>query len=212
MKTPFEDKELFHAYLCEGDERYFKELLNEFNNQNKNQFSDSDIIIREFELFGIDDSRDITRLANLKTLQKQQLFFLRFDSITNQAQDALLKLLEEPPINTHFILVTKYISYLRGTFLSRCRIIYSNFARDYTSDAEKFMQMSFQDRIKYVDKIVKNKNYTKIEQLFESLEVFLSKSVIENKDKLHILYELKKAFKSPGASLKRILHTLATIL
>ncbi len=45
------------------------------------------------------------------------------DTMNHAAQNALLKILEEPSLNVYFILVTKKIMVLLPTILSRCRVL-----------------------------------------------------------------------------------------
>ena len=46
-----------------------------------------------------------------------------YESITKEAQNALLKVLEEPPANTLIIILTLKKEFLLPTILSRCKII-----------------------------------------------------------------------------------------
>ncbi|MFK8022024.1 MAG: hypothetical protein AB8B86_19870, partial [Pseudomonadales bacterium] len=46
------------------------------------------------------------------------------DCLNNNAADALLKCLEEPPAHTYFILVTAFASRLPATVRSRCRLLF----------------------------------------------------------------------------------------
>jgi len=46
------------------------------------------------------------------------------DKMNNAASNALLKILEEPPSHTHFILIAEQISTVLPTILSRCQLMY----------------------------------------------------------------------------------------
>jgi DNA polymerase-3 subunit delta' len=48
------------------------------------------------------------------------------DTMNEQAQNAFLKMLEEPPVNTFFILIAENINSLLATIVSRCRNIWLN--------------------------------------------------------------------------------------
>ena len=53
----------------------------------------------------------------------RMVLILNADLMNTQAQNALLKMLEEPPEKTFFILIANKISYLVPTIISRCRKI-----------------------------------------------------------------------------------------
>jgi DNA polymerase III delta prime subunit len=76
----------------------------------------------------INSIRDLRSSIYLKSNKNRQKVILIFDSHflsfgQGEAANALLKLLEEPPQNTLFILVTDHINLLLNTINSRCQII-----------------------------------------------------------------------------------------
>jgi len=74
---------------------------------------------------GIDKIRDLRSWLTIKStssLPKVALIESAV-SLTESAQNALLKTLEEPPENTFVILVASRISFLLPTVISRCQII-----------------------------------------------------------------------------------------
>jgi len=76
----------------------------------------------------INSIRDLRKNIYLKSNNKKRKIILIFDSHflssgQGEAANSLLKLLEEPPKNTSFILVTDYINRLLTTITSRCQNI-----------------------------------------------------------------------------------------
>ena len=73
----------------------------------------------------VDDIREMIRISGERTLEGGVRVFMIFDAdkMTPQAQNSLLKTLEEPPENTHIILVTDHAENLLTTVHSRCRTI-----------------------------------------------------------------------------------------
>lgn len=70
---------------------------------------------------GVDDARTFKDLVTFKIFDTYRVIILdECHMFTKQAQAALLKLIEEPPKNTVFILVTTDVSRLEATMLSRC--------------------------------------------------------------------------------------------
>ncbi len=74
---------------------------------------------------GIQEIRDINKFAQHPPLQheQKQIIILNADTLTVEAQNALLKLLEEPPEYTQMILCAPHTQSFLDTILSRCHII-----------------------------------------------------------------------------------------
>ncbi len=75
---------------------------------------------------GIDISRQIQSFLSTTPLsQPQKLVIINFaHNLTHQAQNALLKTLEEPPSYAQIILLANNTAKILPTILSRCQIIY----------------------------------------------------------------------------------------
>jgi DNA polymerase III subunit delta' len=78
------------------------------------------------------DNKQLISIAQIRELGHQisnrsneakyrMVLILNADLMNHQAQNALLKMLEEPPLNTFFILIAKKISLFLQTITSRCR-------------------------------------------------------------------------------------------
>ncbi len=85
-----------------------------------------DIIFWDFpEAIGIDRIRDLQSRLKLRPLNLPRKFAVicRAENLTIEAQNALLKLLEEPPGDTIIILLSPTEELILPTIVSRCRII-----------------------------------------------------------------------------------------
>jgi DNA polymerase III delta prime subunit len=78
-----------------------------------------DARIERYERFGIGDVRSLKVRAYTAPLGPRQVFVLVMGHISHDAQHALLKLLEEPPAVTHFVLIVPDAHLLLGTVRSR---------------------------------------------------------------------------------------------
>jgi len=75
---------------------------------------------------GIDEIRNTIRQTRLisATADSYKLIVLdKAETMTAEAANALLKILEEPPKNTLFILLAENINYLPSTVISRCQLL-----------------------------------------------------------------------------------------
>ncbi len=145
----FGNKEnLHHAYLIEGSFEdslggVLEYLENELNFSLKNN---PDFYRGEFDTFGIDDGRMINELQSKKTLSEKdpksfgsgkQIFIIKTNFITREAQNSLLKMFEEPTVDTHFFILMNSGEVLLPTLRSRLMIIKSEVS---SSLQEKFVQ------------------------------------------------------------------------
>ncbi len=87
------------------------------------------------------------------------------DSLTLEAQNALLKVLEEPPKETHFYLVTQQASQLLTTIQSRCQIV----RFDSAEPANKETNQPLQTIDNKIDRQLIN-NYTAAIKLAEKIK------------------------------------------
>lgn len=115
---------------------------------------------------------------------KYKFYIIKFsDYLTLQAQNAFIKILEEPPRKVVFILLCESSGNLLDTVISRCEIfkIFSNLKKNLNNEnfklAEKIMQASMEENkieiFKYISQIPSDRVYLK--SLIESiLENFIS--------------------------------------
>jgi len=92
----------------------------------KNKIDKFDISILSFEkLVGIEDVRNVQKKLILKPLKSKEKAVILDGSngLTIEAQNALLKVLEEPPANTIIYVTTPNKDLLLPTILSRCQTI-----------------------------------------------------------------------------------------
>lgn len=83
-------------------------------------------IIEPNPTLGISQIRQLTHSLKLKPFEggERLVIFKHIDMATLEAQNALLKLLEEPPERTYIIATTSAVGRIIDTIVSRCKIIY----------------------------------------------------------------------------------------
>ncbi len=115
---------MHHAYIYEGPMSLHEQLA--FDACTRFQFernpstalgaSNPDVHIEQWEKFGIDEARELSQQAALKSTGGRGLFVLSIAQITSEAQQALLKLFEEPVQGTIFVVLVPH-----GTLLPTLR-------------------------------------------------------------------------------------------
>lgn len=111
-----------------------------------------DVRIFESEEFKIEDAKNVIAEAYISSTREK--FVVLIGKIFNkEAQNALLKVLEEPPHNIHFLLFVPYKNTLIPTIRSRMQVI----------NKTQFIP------IQPLELDVKNLNYAKIDEFLRSL-------------------------------------------
>jgi DNA polymerase-3 subunit delta' len=86
---------------------------------------DVGLVVAPKRVLRVEQMRHIEREANYRPFEGQARFFLVEDAekFNEQAANALLKILEEPPPTSHIILLTARPDFLLPTIRSRCQLI-----------------------------------------------------------------------------------------
>lgn len=120
-----------HAYLLIGGDPVKAELVSILEKNHKIRArGNPDFSIRTYETFTIDDARELKSSAGTRPVGSEKdsgrgkkVFIIQMNAITVEAQNALLKLLEEPPEYAHFFLLVPSAHLLLPTVKSRLSAI-----------------------------------------------------------------------------------------
>lgn len=119
-----------HANLIVGNDGIGKSVVAKYiSNQiiEERDNAESVDIVRYYpssSSFGVDDVRNIINEVNKKPYESDRkvLILYRCDKLTDQAQNALLKTIEEPPKGVYLILLSDSLEVILDTIKSRCQI------------------------------------------------------------------------------------------
>lgn len=144
-----------HAYCMSGDVLKCCEGVRDWCVQKEKIAiqGNPDFVELSYDTFGIDDGRDLQRLQSRRPLGEKKVFVVSFNFITREAQNALLKVLEEPSSDTHFFIVTPTLEALLPTVRSRVIHIEGS-VRNANTDAQVFISSGVGERMKAVEGIV----------------------------------------------------------
>lgn len=126
------------------------------------------------ENFTIDEARALKSEHFLKAVGEtgHSFFIVSFDSIGSEAQQALLKVFEDPVAGSHFFVIAPSLRGLLPTLLSRFVVLHLPRIVPDTSRAEKFAQSSPPARLKHIKKIVEDKDKVAAIAFLNELETF----------------------------------------
>ena len=201
---------IHHTYICTGDRGLLLGQITKFAEDELGILtrSNPDFWIGEFESFGVEDSRYIKGLQKHTSVASLQVFVIATYSMTREAQNAFLKVTEEPSKNTCFFFIVPSSEIMLPTMLSRAVHVVEQKGRHVdVSDAELFIGSTFSKRMKIVDSFVKNNKKGEILSFINHLEYLLA--VDKNPVSLHAVYETRKKIYGRSPSVKTILEHLA---
>ncbi len=169
-----------HAYVAEGDREagirsareYARKELGLSGEQNP------DVVVFQYGLFSVDDAREVARFASSSPVAGDvKMIIIAATRIFHEAQNALLKLFEEPPAGTTMVLVVPSLGQLLPTL--RSRVIAFKSGVQGSEPAKDFLALDSSGREKFITKLLDRTKGDKDEdkqaargellQLFESL-------------------------------------------
>jgi hypothetical protein len=143
---------LGHAYLLLGETNFVRPILTEHLSSIGVQITGNpDFHIHQDEMFGIDEARLLTNRALGRAFGERKVFVLAPVRFSIEAQNALLKTLEEPTPNTHFFVLARDEASIIPTLRSRMqtlRISGEEFLSP-TNEAESFLDLPLKDRLEF---------------------------------------------------------------
>jgi len=159
------------------------------------------------KIMGIEDVRNIQKAILLKPFRgkTKAVVIDAYESITTEAQNALLKILEEPPANTVLIILTAKKDLILPTIISRCKVLFLQedeikLTENDLSELEKTLNTLLSgkigDRLKIAQDVTKNKDDSAL--WLERMAIFVKNKLIkenENPKNLSFLKELQKTYK-----------------
>ncbi len=170
------------------------------------------------ENFTIDEARAMKSLHFLKAVgvAGHSFFIVSFDSIGSEAQQALLKVFEDPVAGSHFFVIAPSLRGLLPTLLSRFVVLHLPRIVPDTSRAEKFAKSSPPARLKHIKKIVEDKDKVEALNFLSELETFYVSLL--RADNLSVAPALEKIvsarnfLQTRSPSVKMLLENLALVL
>jgi DNA polymerase III delta prime subunit len=174
----------------------------------------ADIVHIIRDSFSIADARELTAQALMKPfLDDLRVFVIVTHEINLEAQNALLKLFEEPPQHAVFHLVVPQNAFLLPTLRSRLSVVLSHKAEQTSSTSfEAFMKATYAERIAKIALMTKEKDTQWITELLRGCEQWIETDVINRTSELRTLLFVREHIDRKGSSAKMLLEALALSL
>jgi hypothetical protein len=205
---------LHHAHIVISDFDSIEDEILEVveNNLNVKTKANEFFYFQKYDKFLIGDARNVFDLHLKKTPKDDlQVFVIAFNFITREAQNAILKMLEEPKDRTVFFIVAPSKSLFLETIISRVSV-YEFATSNIESTAKEFLNKKVGDRIKFITGFVKDireekKSKQDAIDLLSGLEVEIEKT--KNYKALKEIIETRQYMNLNGASVKILLENIA---
>lgn len=222
-----------HAYYLENEQEKGIEQVRAFAERELTMEgkANPDIIVLRYTVCSVENARKVLTYVYQSGVSGQKLIVLATERLFHEAQNALLKVFEEPPEGTTLVLVIPSLGILLPTLRSRLIALPNNMptttSQTVSSGAETFMKASPDERAKIVKKLLdktkadkeseKQRARVEVQQLIAGMTQIIHHSWRKKPTKEHelLLRELETftpLLYQPSAPLKLILeHLLLTV-
>ncbi|MBU4223651.1 hypothetical protein KJ934_00215 [Patescibacteria group bacterium] len=230
LKTHIETGNFHHGYLLAGDFEISRKaaleaarvILTSTSGVDVSRLeTNPDFFHQAFELFGIQDSRELRQRASATSFGGAgKVFIIEIFSFSAESANALLKLFEEPSKGTHFFIIVPSLDDVIPTLRSRLAVVDNQDSERLalgTEEARKFLEDLPGKRMESIKKILKDKQAAI--NFLDELEILLGNPVstwkLDFQAKRRILEEIQKCrdfLFSRAGSPKMVLEHLALSL
>ncbi|MFA6340812.1 MAG: hypothetical protein WCX27_01030 [Candidatus Paceibacterota bacterium] len=210
---------LHHAYCIVGGDDIVNELEKFLLKELKfSTIGNPDFWYGEYDVLDVDDSRKIKSLhGNRPTAGDRKIFVVKTNFITEKAQNAMLKLFEEPRGDTHFFLIIPSAHGLIETLKSRMNIVNQYGKGSSVIDPGNFLKMGMGERFEAIKKLMENisdeeKSKMEVVKFMNAIEADLHANGKKDLKVLEDIGKMRQYASEQSPSLKMILEYLALTL
>jgi DNA polymerase III delta prime subunit len=204
------------AHLIQGDADAVAQVLELLESQGTSTKANADMYVRGYARFGADDARELRERAASRAMNDtSRIFIIATPSITTDAQNVLLKTLEEPPAGAVFFIIVPAPQALLSTLRSRMQMLVLPKYKDTTGlvDAKEFLAASGEKRLDMLKPLLEKDDDDKrdlrpVLSFLSSLETKLARSP----EGLRALYGARKYIGDKGALIKPLLEQVALLV
>jgi len=201
-----------NSFVTAGGSGALERLLAYLRSEGVEVEGNPDAYVREYGHFGAEEARLLRDKAQSKGLSGSRIFVVATPSMTKEAQNALLKVLEEPPAGARFFVIVPSPETLLPTLRSRVQPLTLDASDGDSTDAQKFLAAEPLARIELLKPLLEKgederRDMSAIFSFLTSLEAQMAK----HPEGLQALYRARKYAGDRGALLKPLLEQLALL-
>ncbi|MDO8553068.1 MAG: hypothetical protein Q7S01_06140 [bacterium] len=208
-----------NVHLVAGGAEMIERVLEELARTGINTRGNPDVFIREYLQFAVGDARDLRERASTRAIgKKARAFIIAASAMTSEAQNALLKTLEEPSSDALFFIIVPSPETLLATLRSRAQtlLLHEN-DKDEKVDARKFLHATKAVRIEMLKELLPKEDEERdvgaIIGFLSSVEKELAKiGATSAREGLDAVYRARKYVADKGSMLKHLLEQVALLV
>jgi|SRR3989344_3174942 len=204
-----------NTHLVAGDAGTVSTILSFLGDEGIKTRGNPDLYVRAYRQFGIDEARELRERAALRPMGARRIFVIAAPDINREAQNALLKTIEESPANALFFFIVSSPEGLLPTFRSRAHVLSLGEKRQGAGivDAELFLAAPAQKRLEMLKPLLEKgeddrRDLGAILSFLSALETALAK----NPTGLRAIYRARKYIADRGALVKPLLEQVALLV
>ena len=205
-----------NVHLVAGSAADLEAVLGFLEGEGIGTTGNPDLYVREYHQFGIDEARQLSERAAMRSLGGRRVFVIAVDGITSEAQNALLKTLEEPRDDALFVFIHPAPETLIATVRSRSQLL--SIGLDHTdasaTEAKAFLKATPEKRLDLLKPLLEKGDDDKRD--LGSVLAFLSALERElesgNRTSLHAVYRARRYIGDRGALVKPLLEQVALLV
>lgn len=209
-----------HAFLVAGGEADVPAVLQLFGRE----AGSADVYVHAYRGFGVDDARALCARASMRAAGGEgRLFVVVAATLTHEAQNALLKTLEEPPASAQFCIITPAPEMLLPTIRSRTQSLTlpgARAEREETVSVGAFLRASAKDRLEMLAPLLEKddneeRDTESVVSFLSALERALAPHVQkspEAREGVEAIYRARTYLSDKGALVKVLLEQVALLV
>lgn len=210
-------KSLHHAYICRGSQAVWKQDLRNFFDT---EMVGMNWIDYQYEKLGVDEVRELREIFSEKTTGR--FIVIATDRFTPEAQNAFLKLLEEPTENTYtFLLIPSQVAILETVQSRTIELIQSEIVQNPISPIKDFLFDTVASRLDKIESFTKSREESlqayEVHQFLDQLEsglytVFSKKKSLQYAEYFEAIRNARGWAAQTGFPMKNIIEYIAMVL
>lgn len=204
-----------NTHLVAGGPEMLPDILAFLENEDIKTKGNPDLYVRAYKHFGIDEARELRDRVSLRPLGERRVFVIAAPDMNREAQNALLKTLEEAPGNALFFFIVPSPNILLPTLRSRANILPLCIPGMHKEavDVAGFIKATPQKRLEMLKPLLEKdvddrRDLGTILSFLSSLE----RSLAESPKGLRAIYRARKYITDRGALVKPLLEQIALLV
>ena len=208
-----------NVQLVAGSSQAIESVVDLLKKEGVEVTGNPDVYVREYGSFGVDEARELALKAGSRALSSsRRIFIIATAGMTNEAQNALLKTLEEPSGDALFFFILPSPQTLLPTLRSRAQLLdIGSSPRTLTVDPQAFLSAAPKDRLDLLKPLLEKDDDEKRDvgsalQFLAALEQELASKAEKNSRALEAIYRARRYLGDKGALAKVLLEQVALLL